>query len=78
MKGVENGVAANLIPGVIWKKSKYSNGSGNCAEVAALPGGGMAVRNSRYPEGPALVYTRGEVEAFFAGIKEGEFDFVVD
>ncbi|GAA4887337.1 DUF397 domain-containing protein [Streptomyces coeruleoprunus] len=78
MQAVENGVAAHLIEGVTWRKSRYSNGAGNCAEVAALPGGGMAIRNSRFPEGPALVYTPGEVAAFFAGVKEGEFDFVID
>jgi nitrogen fixation-related uncharacterized protein len=32
------------------------------------------MRNSRYPAGPALVYTRAEVAAFLAGVKSGEFD----
>ena len=36
----------------------------NCVELAALPGGEVAVRNSRDPRGPALVYTRDEVSAF--------------
>ena len=36
--------------------------------------GAIAVRNSRYPSGPALIYTRAEVEAFLTGVKNGEFD----
>ncbi len=39
-----------------------------------LAGGAVAVRNSRDPHGPALVYTRAEIAAFIAGAKAGEFD----
>jgi hypothetical protein len=51
-----------------------SNPSGACVEIAGLPGGGVAVRNSRDPDGPALVYTRAEMAAFVAGVRNGEFD----
>ncbi|MCM3925255.1 DUF397 domain-containing protein [Frankia sp. AiPs1] len=34
----------------------------------------MAVRNSRHPNGPALVYTRAEIEALILGAKDGDFD----
>jgi hypothetical protein len=70
----ENGTPAGAITGVRWVKSRHSNASGNCVEVAQLPGGGVAVRNSRDPEGPALVYTRAEMAAFVAGAKDGDFD----
>ena len=44
-------------------------------EMAKLPReAGFAVRNSRDPEGPVLVYTRGEIEAFIAGAADGDFD----
>ncbi len=46
-------------------------------EVAMLPDGEIAVRNSRFPGGPTLVYTRAEIAAFLAGAKDGEFDHVV-
>jgi hypothetical protein len=46
-------------------------------EVALLPDGEIAVRNSRFPTGPALVYTRAEIAAFLAGAKAGEFDHVL-
>lgn len=69
-----NGISAGELSSAVWRKSTMSNPSGNCVEVAGLPGGAVAVRNSRYPAGPALVYTPAEMEAFIAGAKNGEFD----
>ncbi|MFI5617120.1 DUF397 domain-containing protein [Streptomyces sp. NPDC051567] len=71
---VDNGVAASGIPGAVWTKSSASTGNGNCVEVAALAGGGAAVRNSRFPDGPALVFTAAEIAAFLDGAKRAEFD----
>ncbi|GGS78329.1 DUF397 domain-containing protein [Streptomyces griseoviridis] len=59
-----------------WTKSRHSNAEGNCVEVARVDGG-IALRNSRDPDGPALVYTPAEVAAFLAGAKDGEFDHLV-
>lgn len=57
-----------------WRKSRASNPSGNCVELAPLPGGDVAVRNSRHPSGPVLIYTRAELAAFLNGARNGEFD----
>lgn len=73
---VRNGVRASSLD-TRWIKSRHSNAEGNCVEVAALVGGDIAVRNSRDPDGPALVYTPAEVSAFLAGAKEGEFDHLL-
>lgn len=57
-----------------WRKSTHSGAIGNCVELAPLDDGTVAMRNSRHPSGPTLVYTRAEMAAFVAGAKEGEFD----
>ncbi|TWF83329.1 uncharacterized protein DUF397 [Streptomyces capillispiralis] len=74
--GVRNGVRASELD-ARWIKSRHSNAEGNCVEVAPLTGGGIAVRNSRDPDGPALIYTPAELAAFLAGAKDGEFDHLV-
>jgi hypothetical protein len=77
MTNTYNGIPATELADVTWQKSQYSNPNGACVEVAVLPDGGIAVRNSRFPSGPALVYTRAEIAAFLAGAKDGEFDHVL-
>lgn len=56
-----------------WFKSSFS-AAGNCVEVAQLPGGGVALRDSKDRAKRPHVYTRPEWEAFLAGVKNGEFD----
>jgi hypothetical protein len=80
MSHIYNGMPATELTelaNVTWQKSKHSNPNGACVEVAHLPGGEVAVRNSRFPTGPALVYTRAEIAAFVAGAKDGEFDSMI-
>jgi hypothetical protein len=58
----------------MWIKSSLSFSCGNCVEVADLPGGGAAVRNSRDPDGAVLRFTPDEWTAFLGGVRLGEFD----
>jgi Domain of unknown function (DUF397) len=60
--------------GLRWRKSKASQGNGNCVEVAAMPDGMIAVRDSKNPTGAVLVFTRAEMRAWLHGIRAGEFD----
>jgi hypothetical protein len=57
-----------------WTKSSHSgSGGGNCVEVARLHDGHRAVRDSKNPTGPALIFTPTEWVAFTAGLRGGEF-----
>jgi len=56
-----------------WRKSARSGAKGNCVELAWLDGDGIAVRNSRCPAGPALVYPRAGLVAFLVGTKADRF-----
>ncbi|MEV4683103.1 DUF397 domain-containing protein [Streptomyces kurssanovii] len=77
--GVEfvNGMQASALESVTWIKSSHSNATGNCVEMAALPGDRIAIRNSRDPHGPALVCSRDAFAGFVAGAREGGFDTVI-
>ncbi|MFE9325437.1 DUF397 domain-containing protein [Nocardia sp. NPDC052278] len=61
------------LAGAKWFKSTRSSGNHECVEVAFLDGGGIGVRDSKNPTGPALVFTPGEWDAFTAGVQDGEF-----
>jgi hypothetical protein len=74
MSIISNGMPAGGLAGVRWVKSRRSGPTGgNCVEVAFLPAGDVAMRNSRHPDGPALIFTRAEWDAFLGGAGDGEF-----
>ncbi|MFD6949227.1 DUF397 domain-containing protein [Nocardiopsis sp. TSRI0078] len=69
-----NGIPATDLTGAAWQKAKRSNSQGACVEMARLNDGSIAVRNSRFPSGPALVYTQEEIDCMILGAKDGDFD----
>ncbi|MFJ2400365.1 DUF397 domain-containing protein [Streptomyces xanthochromogenes] len=73
MQDFTNGMPASLIRGP-WVKSRKSEAAGMCVQLAALPQGGYAMANSTDAGGPALVFTAAEIDAFFDGVKNGDFN----
>jgi hypothetical protein len=54
-----------------WQKSSRS-GSNGCVEVALVEDQ-VALRDSKHKEGPVLVFTPVEWEAFIGGVSDGQF-----
>ena len=57
------------LSGAIWRKSAWSNNGGNCVEVAWNLAGIVAVRDSKDPHGPALIFTVDQWAAFTARVR---------
>lgn len=55
-----------------WRKASGSASNGSCVEVAPIEGG-VAVRDSKDPDGPILQYTDAEWLVFLNAVKNGEF-----
>jgi Domain of unknown function (DUF397) len=58
----------------VWRKSARSNNGGACVEVARNLPGVVAVRDSKDPDGPVLIFTPSEWDAFVGGVRDGDFE----
>ena len=74
---VHSGVPATDLGTEGWAKPWSGTNGGSCVEAKRLPDGSVALRQSRDPGGPALVYSREEMIAFLRGAKAGQADFLV-
>jgi hypothetical protein len=61
---------------LVWRTAKDCN-IGECVQVAAAPGG-VAIRDSKDPDGPVLRYDLREFAVFAAGVKAGDFDDLLE
>lgn len=60
----------DTLNGLTWFKSSHSNDQGGaCVEGAHLPCGGMAVRDSKTPHGPALRISAQAWQALIKGVR---------
>jgi Domain of unknown function (DUF397) len=57
----------------LWRKSTYSGGNGSCVEIADL-GPLTAVRDSKDPDGPKLIFATHEWRNFISDVKAGIHD----
>jgi hypothetical protein len=71
--GIYNGMPASELPDLQWRLAGGAD-AGSGVEMARLPDGQIAVRNRADPQGPALIYTRAEIEALIGGAQDGDFD----
>jgi uncharacterized protein DUF397 len=69
-----NGMPASELPDLRWRLAGASDAG---VEMALLPDGQIAVRNAADPQGPALIYTRAEIEALIGGAQDGDFDVLL-
>ena len=53
-----------------WRKSRHSSANGQCVEVADKVVGGVAVRDSKHPDGPVLVVSRESWRGFLAMVRQ--------
>jgi hypothetical protein len=59
-----------------WRKATCSLGNSGCVELAPH-GGGVAIRDSKHPDGPILLYTADEWRCFLRGAQDGEFNDLI-
>ncbi|MFI8460572.1 DUF397 domain-containing protein [Kitasatospora sp. NPDC085464] len=62
------------LSGAHWRKSTHSGQGGQCVEVADGIPGLMPVRDSKDPEGPALLFPSTAWQSFVTAVRTGEFD----
>jgi hypothetical protein len=66
-----NGMPTGELPDLAWR---LAGDSATGVEMARLPDGQIAVRNAADPQGPALIYTKVEIECLIGGAQDGDFD----
>ncbi|MCZ4123858.1 DUF397 domain-containing protein [Streptomyces sp. H39-S7] len=72
MNGPKAGLYAHDLSVAAWRKSSASGAENNCVEIADLPNGAVAVRDSKNPGREPLRFDAGEWAAFRAGVIAGE------
>ncbi len=77
MQDIHNGISAAQLQDATWRKSQRSNSQGACVELARLDSATVAMRNSRDPQGTALIYPATAVRALVSALRSGDLDYLV-
>jgi hypothetical protein len=70
-------MSAPTLDGLAWRTSSFSGSGGassGCVEVAPLPHGGIAVRDTKDRSRPLHLHSAAAWSTFLAGIRSGEFN----
>lgn len=59
--------------GAQWRKSSHSSANAACVEVTRNLPGMVAVRDSKNPVGPKLIFSPTDWRTFVSGVKAGDF-----
>ncbi|WP_329128858.1 DUF397 domain-containing protein [Streptomyces sp. NBC_01476] len=62
---------SSALSGVTWRRSSHSTAANNCVETARLASGPLAVRDSKDPSGPALLFAPDAWTAFVRALAAG-------
>ncbi|TDB71989.1 DUF397 domain-containing protein [Micromonospora sp. KC723] len=73
MNEIRNTLSARQLADAAWRKSTRSQTS-NCVEMAPLSAAAVALRDSKDPSGPVLLFNRAGWLGFVSGAKNGQFD----
>jgi Domain of unknown function (DUF397) len=57
-----------------WYKSSFSTANSQCCTCARLRDSGMALMDSKNPDGAVLSFSRGQWQAFISGVALEEFN----
>jgi hypothetical protein len=65
-------VSAAALSGATWQRSSHSTAANNCVETARLASGRLAVRDSKDPSGPALLFSAGAWTDFVRAVSAAD------
>lgn len=71
MTVIRNGMSAAQVTGAEWRKGSRSGAVGNCVEVSPVSDGRTAIRDSKAPDGPALVFSGQVIRSFTNALRGG-------